>query len=438
MFKKRKSSSAVLLGSAAASMAACSAQNTAKASLNIYFDILGEATKPYHPDVAGLCKNFTWKNYVLDALKLPWSIYRWISYDSWVSFLKQINQAQSGLLVMFAGLPLFMWACVWLAVQAGVIYSVYSGIKGVLKYSKTRKNKAMLKELNEKNTLNIDKFAKKVFKKEDFSFIEKIQAKYGKEYSDSLKERFLLYLLGGNEYKSCEKYFEDFVLDHPESDDYFNRHKNVAEKDYGLIGPKVVTQEDKKFIDEEFSSLKEELEFLKEKRKFKSDQDTLEDFLSSYVEYCHLCNKRKKEEKELEKSGKNSLSAKEYFFGAYMNNISAKTAINGFEYLAPGGNDYSVNKYWNAKDKGYGLRYENTLYSPNNLNDVSYEDSELFEKMLIKSSNEKEVKDCFKEYVFYLHDCNKQFKKAEKGFKAFFEEKNIPIEGLENAEQINS
>ena len=412
---KRKSSSAVLLGSAAASMAACSAQNTAKA-IN-----------------------------VLDVLKAPWVAERWLSYDSWVELNKMVGV--NPLVAIFICLPALCLAAAWVAYNGLIIAGVCSVIKGVLNCAKQKRNKAMLKEIDENSGENIDKideFTKKLFNKEDFSFVEKIEAKYGKGYSDSLKESFLKYLLKsevGTKTISCEKYFEDFVLDNPESEEYFNKYKNNAEKDYGLIGPKVVTKDDKKFIEEELPKLKEELDFLKKNSSagkneekdspekefnFENDEGIFESFRSSYIKYCHLCNKREKAEKQEDKKKRNSLTAKEYFFGAYTNNISAEKAINGFEYLVSGGNDYSVSKYWSEKGKSYGLKYKNQYFSKV-LNYVSNEEYDLFNEMLRKASGKEtdRVKDCFKDYVIYLHGCNKKFEKAEKSFKNFLEEGKI-------------
>ena len=409
---KRKSSSAVLLGSAAAFMAACSAQNTAKA-IN-----------------------------VLDVLKAPWVAERWLSYDSWVGLSKMFTLAE-----MFVSLPVLCLAALWVAYNGLIIAGIYSVVKGARDYSKQRESKAMLEKLNEDKT-KVDEFAKKMFKEEDFSFIEKVEEKYGKKYSDSLKENFLIYLLKcevGSETKSCEEYFKDFVLDHPETYDHFKQYKDNAEKDYGLIGPKVVTKEDKDFIDKELPKLTDELGFLKKKRSFKNDEDIFKNFLSSYVEYCHLCNKRSKEEKEkdnLDSNSKdrNSLSAKEYFFGAYMNSIPAEKAIKGFSYLISGGNDYSVSNYWIEEDENYGLTYKNKFICKRVLNYVSNEEYDMFNKMLRKASGKETdgVKDRFKNYVFYLHECNKNFKKAEKGFKDFCEESKISFENLNKVTAENN
>jgi|GEM_PF-3012701 len=447
---KRKSSSAVLLGSAAASMAACSAQNTAKASLNIYFDILYEVLQQVHNrggNVTGLCKNFTWKNYVLDALKLPWSLYRGFSYDSWVALFREFRK-DPFFGVLIGPFAVMILGPVWLAVQGFLIRVIYLFIKKTLNDHKQKENDAMLERLK-KGTKKYDDVAKEWFSKEDFEFIKNIEEKYGEEYSNSLKESFLKYLLKckvGIKTKSCAEYFKDFVLDNSESEEYFYKYKDDAKKDYGLIGPKVVTEGDKKFIDKELPKLTDELGFLKKNMNFESDKNVFEDFRKSYVEYCHLCNKRSKEEKEkdnLDSNNKdrNSLSAQEYFFGAYMNGISAKKAINGFEYLASGGNDYSVSKYWIEEDEHYGLTYKNKFIREGVLNYVSDGDAKLFDKMVKKFSGKKadEVKECFKNYVSYLHCCNKQFKKAEKGFKDFCNKANISFENLDKvtAEENN-
>lgn len=285
----------------------------------------------------------------------------------------------------------------------------------------------------------------------DEIFIKNIEAKFSENYAKKLekeyREKVLETLLKNEdrpeELKNCRTYFKVFTLNNPESDKHFEKNKDNPEKDYGLMGINRFSYDDLKFINEELPKMKDEINFLKKSRNFENDEDVIKDIRKFIAECYHFCNITRRS---------TLLNGRTCFWCLYMNGVNIGYIEKNYEEIDDRltqfvciGNDFSLEKNWYNKEKNYGLLNDDfgaifhgyTIFkkikdtqsnkiSKDLINLVEDEEYNRYIKILSTNGNSAEkVKDAFRKYVFYLHECNKEIKKAEKGFDNFLKEENV-------------
>ena len=419
--KNKKFMSTLLVGASAASLAASAAANISSAGVS----------------------NF------LKYLNKPWQAYKWFTFDmvpeAWTSPTVDCNP----FLPLEGGLALSLWLIgQWVVVEiaSGAVCLIYESIK---KQKFKNKLATLIKEHGDDEYIfHVDD----LLTKEDETFINSIEEKYGQDYTKKLEKEYRKKVLENmlkNEYrpeelKNCEIYFKVFTLNNPESDKYFEKNKDNSEKDYGLMGINRFSADDLKFINEELPQMKDEIKFLKEKKIIKNDEDVVKDVRNFIAECYHFYNKNKKY---------TFLDGRMWFWRLYMNGVKNigniekdyKKIDDRVTQFVCIGSDFSVEKNWYNKEKNYGLLNDDfgaifrsyTIFkkikdtrsnkiSKGLINLVKDEEYKRYIEILSTNENSAEkVKNAFRKYVFYLHKCNKEIKKAEKGFDDFLKEENV-------------
>lgn len=448
--KNKKFMSTLLIGTSVASLAASNTANT------IGVDGV-KSSEGFHLVQKGFNFLKPYLNSTAKIIKAPWSAYKWVTFDMVPKVFSQ-KVDPVGIFTPVAMLAHSILgvtaAFAWLAVQAAVVCAVGATIYVPYKLMKNIRLKNKISELENKY---YDGYIFKVdglLTETDEIFIKNIEAKFGENYAKKLEKEYrkkILDILLENEdrpeeLKNCKTYFEStFVVNNPESEKYFTENKYKPEKDYGLIGPNRFSADDLKFINEELPKMKDEIDFLKKLRNFENDEDVIKDVRKFIAECYHFCNKNKY----------TSLDGRMWFLCFYMKdvrNIDEIKKINEdlvTQFICIG-SDFSVEKNWYKKEKNYGLLNDDLDYackmrkrikdvqskriSRGLINLVKKEEYEKFREIAMRPVGDKnyemveKVKNAFKKYVFYLHGCNKEIKKAEKGFDDFLKDEKVTVQ----------
>jgi len=441
--RNKKFVSTLLVGASASSLSASTTTTNANNGLlNFFTEKVGKGIKQV---LAQGIKDF------VKELKKPFTFYKWVTFDMVPEAFTRSTPDLHPLQPFVEMGALFLW----LVVQGVVVSIAGITVCSIYKSIKKQKFKNKVNQLEKKYGNDYIFKINGLLSEEDGRFIENIKGKYGEDYSKELEKEYRKKVLESmlenkdrsKELENCKTYFESiFVVNNPESEKYFTENKDKPENDYGLIGPNRFSRYDLKFIDKELPKMKHEIDFLKKLRNFKNDKDVIKDVRKFIAECYHFYNKNKKY---------TFFDGRIWFLCLYMNGVKNIGDIgknyeeidNKVTQFACIGNDFSLEKNWYDKEKNCGLlnddfgailrsykmykKIEVTQSDRTGMGLINLVKDEEYRKYIeILSTNknlDEKVRDAFRKYVFYLHECNKEIKKAEKGFDDFLKDEKVTV-----------